>query len=129
MRELSLTLRLPPKELSPNSRFHWAAKRQVINSYRSLAGAMALQQWVGRRPMDQATIQYRFFWPDRRRRDDDNAIGSMKCARDGIADAGVVRDDRDFTTLPAIFDVDRANPRVEILIQETLHTEPPHDHA
>jgi hypothetical protein len=60
-----------------------------------------------------------FYWPDRRKHDDDNASASGKGARDGIADAGLVRDDSSIRALPAIFEVDSANPRLEIILKKS----------
>ena len=84
----------PHKWLSPNARKHWAAVAPV--KARAKADAHLLTQVAmrsnslskahfdgeGRIPM-----QIRFYPPDKRHRDDDNMIGSIKAARDGIADA------------------------------------------
>ena len=37
MNRITITLPLPPKELSPNARPHWAVKARAIKSYRLLA--------------------------------------------------------------------------------------------
>ncbi len=43
---------------------------------------------------DPIPVVMRFYPPDRRHRDDDNMIGSMKAARDSIAEALGVNDRR-----------------------------------
>lgn len=68
--------------------------------------------------MAKASIKPVFYWPDRRRRDDDNAVASLKAARDGLSDGGVVLDDADFVMAEAEFHVDREKPRVELIISE-----------
>lgn len=57
-----------------------------------------------------------FFYPDLRRRDDDNASASCKAFRDGIADAlGVDDNTLKLLEIPT-FGLDRKNPRVEITL-------------
>lgn len=57
-----------------------------------------------------------FHWPDKRRRDDDNAIASIKAYKDGIADALGMDDwNLRMTAIPT-FSIDRSNPRVEITL-------------
>jgi hypothetical protein len=59
-------------------------------------------------------IDVRFYPPDARHRDDDNAIASFKAARDGIADALGV-DDRRFR--PTYYFMDPAKPgKIEVVI-------------
>jgi crossover junction endodeoxyribonuclease RusA len=54
-----------------------------------------------------------FFPPDRRRRDDDNIIGSLKNGRDGVADALGIDDSR-FRSHPYVSDQVRKGGAVEI---------------
>jgi Holliday junction resolvase RusA-like endonuclease len=64
-------------------------------------------------------MQAVFYWPDKRRRDDDNASASLKAYRDGVADAGLVSDDSSIRALPAVLDMDKQNPRVQITLTRT----------
>ena len=57
-----------------------------------------------------------FFWPDKRRRDKDNAVASLKAAFDGLQDGGVIENDAELDINVAIFHVDHAHPRVELII-------------
>lgn len=110
---LVVTLPLPSAGLSQNGRGAWQKKDRLTGEYRTMAKVAA--RTAGRLPLwDGATMQPTFYWPDKRRRDDDNAASSLKAARDGIADAGLVRDDSTIKALPPTFEVDRENPRVEI---------------
>lgn len=75
------------KVLSPNSRVHWAYRARRVRAARDLAGwgtKAIIPHW---RHNEGARLSVTFFPPDRRRRDDDNAIGAFKAYRDGIADA------------------------------------------
>lgn len=115
-----IVLPWPDRRLSPNARMHWAPLAKVKAKARadactlttvalSLATKRALAAGDGRIPM-----QVRFYPPDNRRRDDDNAIAAFKASRDGIADALGV-DDRRF--LPTYQFMEPEKPgRVEIVL-------------
>ena len=70
----------------------------------------------GRRAVPDGSIGYRctFFPPDRRARDEDNLIASLKSSLDGIAQALRI-DDKCFHLLePAVREPDRPHGHVEI---------------
>ena len=94
---MKLSLSWPAKELSPNSRTHWAQRAKAAKAYRSEAWAKA---WAAYQPfclLDKAiTVSLLFHPPDKRRRDLDNMLSSMKPALDGISDAIGV-DDQHFS--------------------------------
>ena len=116
-----ITLPLPPKQLSPNARCHWAVKAKKVKWYRQTAGYAALTdcpEVVTQDPMETATVQCRFFFKEDRRRDGDNLLASMKAAWDGLVDAGLFVDDSGLTHLPVVQEKDPKNPRVEIHITE-----------
>jgi len=117
-KRIIITLPLPPRELSPNARSHWAVKAAATRRYRQWAWAEAVATAGGtgdRWP--QATAKATFFFRQRRRRDRDNLLASLKAAFDGLADAGIISDDSGLTHLPVNIDIDRDNPRVEICIE------------
>jgi len=115
-----VVLPLPPRVLSPNcavatpgGRFKKAA---AAKRYRRLAReateAERLTPWI------KASVTPRFFFPTKRRRDEDNAIASLKAAYDGIVDAGLLPDD-DHTHMQRErpeFGIDCDHPRVELWI-------------
>lgn len=120
---LTITIPLPDPCLSPNSRKHWRVKAKATATYRMLAKLAALNAICGEIGADEmgwetANVQCRFFWPDKRRRDRDNAQSSMKSALDGITDARLWHDDVGVTTLPTMMDYDKDRPRVEITISK-----------
>lgn len=83
----------PPKELSPNSRTHWAKKAKITKAYRTECG------WITRQSRKKATpglidVHITFCPPDKRRRDIDNMLASCKGLIDGVADGLGVDDSR-----------------------------------
>ena len=114
--EVVVILRLPDRRLSPNARVCWQAKSRAVKAYRTSAffiGQCFPMRWKA------AEAEATFFFRDKRRRDRDNLLASLKAAFDGIAAAGVVEDDADLTHLPVRVEVDKADPRVEIKIRRT----------
>ena len=111
-----IVLPLPPRELSPNARPHWAAKARAVKHYREAAYLSSLAERPAR-PMHAARVTARFFFRNRRRRDRDNLLASLKPAFDGIADARVVANDAGMIHMPVEQYVDRTDPRVEIVVE------------
>ena len=114
--EIGVVLPLPDRRLSPNSRVCWQAKARSVKAYRAFSFSLAQrypQRWKA------ASAEATFYFRDKRRRDRDNLLASLKAAFDGIAAAGVVEDDADLTHLPVRVEVDRENPRVEIILRRT----------
>jgi crossover junction endodeoxyribonuclease RusA len=88
MPALSVTLPWPSKDLSPNARLHWARKAKAVKQARAGAHFLILEaRGHARRIGEAAKLSMTFCPPDKRRRDRDNLIASMKAATDGIADA------------------------------------------
>ena len=116
----TIVLSLPAKELSPNWRGHWAVKDKARKAARSEAWAETYLRLQGRDGprWKAASIQYTFFFKDKRTRDDDNFASRCKPIRDGIADAGMVCNDSQFTTLPVQMFVDHESPRLQVTVTE-----------
>lgn len=122
----TITLPLPPKELSPNARVHWAAKARAVKGYREYAWAEA-KRLIGRDAAPKwknATAQATFHFLTFARRDKDNFQAMLKPAFDGIRDAGIIDDDcggegsSGFTPLPPIFAPVKDREGVVIEIKE-----------
>ena len=116
---ITIKLPLPPKELSPNARCHWGKKAKAVKQYRKLASFEAFiessnlkQRWKDARSYVTA------YFKDKRRRDRDNLLASLKSAFDGIVDAGVLDDDSGLIHMPIDMCVDKHDPRVEITIEK-----------
>ena len=92
-----ITVPWPDKRLSPNARLHWRQRVGPKQAARIAAGWAVVAARVhsgGLPPEGPIAITITFYAPDRRRRDMDNLIASMKAAQDGIADALGVDDHR-----------------------------------
>lgn len=92
-----IMLPLPPKVLSPNCPVaSWGGrfmKAAATKKYRRLAKEAVLDCRVETAPWNKVEVETFFYHKVNRQRDDDNALGSLKAAFDGIVDAGLVLDD------------------------------------
>jgi len=120
----TLTITLPP----PNPKLHahakggWRAKVGATKELRQLAWSLALEACEQlEEPWPAASVEYRFCVPDLRRRDAANMIQATKPAIDGLVDAGLIPDDdwRHLGTKAVIVELDRENPRVELMLERT----------
>ena len=124
MNSITITLRLPTKWMSPNSKPFTSRQmfmqREANRVAKKLAWAVTREAIGSNEPpmWENATFQPVFYWKTNARHDKDNANASLKAYQDGIAIAGVVTDDYVIEPLPAIFKKDALNPRVEITITE-----------
>lgn len=84
----------PDSKLSPNARLHWAKKAKAAKKARQSAYVHALEAKAVRLDADRLNVSLTFHAPDKRRRDTDNAISSMKNALDGIAQATGIDDSK-----------------------------------
>lgn len=96
---LQIQLPWPHQDLSPNARVHWARKSRRVAEARSKAHLLTRAEIGPRKPgWAGAKLEVVFCPPDKRRRDRDNLIASMKAANDGIADALGIDDSRFVST-------------------------------
>lgn len=119
---LTIILPLPVKVLSPNcavatpgGRF---AKAAAIKKYRRQAREAVEAEQIETAPWAEVKVDVAFHFPDRRRRDQDNAAASLKAVYDGVVDAGLVMDDdyKHMKRRAPVFLVDYDYPRVELTI-------------
>lgn len=119
---LVIVLPLPPRVLSPNcmvgslcGRF---AKAAAAKKYRNLAKVAVEEAVIETSPWDSVSVGAAFYYATKRRRDQDNAMSSLKSAYDGIVDSGLVVDD-DYGHMSREapqFNIDKQHPRVELTI-------------
>jgi len=85
-----IELAWPPRVLHPNARPHFHQKAKAAKAYREVAywTTKATALVIPQRPVLSIT----FFPPDRRRRDIDGMLSSIKAGLDGISDALEVDD-------------------------------------
>lgn len=116
---MTITLPLPSSKLSPNARLSWRGKARLTKQHRTRAMLAAL---AATSPEDRSTrfssYSLTFYFPDARKRDDDNAAASCKAYRDGIADAlGIDDHTLPMNQSPTIL-IDRENPRLEFHLHQ-----------
>jgi Holliday junction resolvase RusA-like endonuclease len=93
-------------------------KAGAIKKYRRITCEAVEAEQIETMPWAHVTVQAAFFYADKRRRDQDNAMGALKSAYDGIVDSGLVADD-DYEHMERgapTFSIDPKSPRVEITI-------------
>lgn len=85
----------PAKVLSPNARVHWAVKAKAAKLYRKQAFLICRNEnIVIPESINKLHVFIDFYPPDKRNRDADNLLSSLKNALDGIAEAIGVNDRR-----------------------------------
>lgn len=105
----------PPKELSPNARKHWRAISPIKRRYRTACALVTLAAGQGKLT-GRHSLHIEFFPPNRRPRDRDNLLASIKFGLDGMADALGINDKHfDPVTITMREEI---GPKVRITIQE-----------
>ena len=93
----AVELPLPPKDLSPNVRKHWAAKARATKKYRTACAwaftAAKPKGWKQRPIVIDVGYRCSANAPGYVAHDSQNAIASLKAAADGIVDAGIIPTD------------------------------------
>lgn len=91
-----------------------ASKRQL-----EAVKALVEDEQIEDSPWNAISVEPVFYFETKRKHDDDNAMGSLKSAYDGIVKAGLVIDDdsEHMHKLRPIFYMDRSCPRVELHIR------------
>ena len=91
----------PSPKLSPNARLHWRAKvgpkadAKRIAAWATVAAPGFYQARDAMKATDaRIPVKITFYPPDKRHRDADNMVASIKAALDGVADALAVNDRR-----------------------------------
>ena len=85
----------PPKELSPNSMLQWSKKAKKKKEYRIACWTLSLEAKLVAPPGEgKIPIEITFYPPDKRHRDADNMVASIKSGLDGVADALKINDKR-----------------------------------
>lgn len=88
----TVTLPYPPSSLSPNIRGHWSLKAKAAAKARADAKLACLAAGIRALGWGGMSVTIEFCAPDRRRRDLDNQLASLKPTLDGLADASGVDD-------------------------------------
>jgi crossover junction endodeoxyribonuclease RusA len=91
---MDIELPWPPKELSPNARVHYHTKAAAAKVYREAAYWLTEKSGLTVPAEGGIALRFDFHPPDKRKRDLDNMLSSIKAGVDGIADALGVNDQR-----------------------------------
>ena len=84
---------LPDPALSPNKRLHYMELYRAKAAAKQAAAALVMAQGKPPRPYEKAYITITWVAKDKRRRDMDNLLASMKAYIDGLVAVGLLRDD------------------------------------
>lgn len=123
---LEIEIPIPPRHTQPNARAHWRTKAKAAKLQRYDAGMCAkttlVLQKIPPPHWKEATIRAVFYRPgsNDRRADADNLVAWLKASVDGIADAGIIANDRDLTWLPVSQVLGRAadgNRKVLLIVE------------
>lgn len=119
-----IDLPLPHRLLHPNGRtrkpLYRAALIKRARQDAKLAGIAARYDAHQRQPWDRATLAATFYVQHHQNMDEDGLMGWLKAYRDGLADAGIVTNDRGFTNAPPVLVKGAKHPRVEIEICQVI---------
>lgn len=92
---LAVDLPWPPSALKPNGPHgHWAAKSSAAKAYRTSCAWACRAAGLSPAGLDRAHLTIRFHAPDKRRRDLDNMLATIKHGLDAVSEAIGVDDSR-----------------------------------
>lgn len=100
MSGILIRLPWPSKRTSPNAKGQgkWRAKSQAAKAYKETCQKACWEQKIKRVPFKSAEVHITIYMPDKRKRDLDNVLASIKQGLDAIAEATGV-DDSDWLVL------------------------------
>ena len=110
------TIRLPYTKppLNLNDRMHWRRKAQIVKAVRSYVGGMAIYM----KPYQTVRVELHYVPRDKRRRDADNLVATLKPCLDGLVDAGVIADDSpEYVTWTVHIDAPSADPHLYLTVE------------
>lgn len=87
MRMATVFLPWPDKKLSPNARHHWSVVARAKKAAKRTAYYTALEAGLGKIDAERISVLVSFYPPDRRPRDTDNMVSSLKAGFDGLSQA------------------------------------------
>ena len=92
----------------------------IKQKYKEFSIWLASYYKIANLNLDNLKMTFKFYFPDKRRRDFDNLMLTPKFINDGFVDAGAFRDDSGDILILEFekFGYDKKNPRVEITISD-----------
>lgn len=100
-----LTLPWPTRDLSPNARVHHMALYKAKQAYKLACATVARQQGARKLQAEALHLRIEFVPPDRRHRDLDNMLASIKSGLDALSGVLGVDDSRWTLTISKSADV------------------------
>jgi crossover junction endodeoxyribonuclease RusA len=117
---ITITLPIPDRRLSPNARVHWAARSKATKAARTMAFVHTCSTWGALTPRPKwpkARMRVTLYHKTKRTPDPANFMATLKAYEDGIADAGIVANDRGLWPERPVYILDCKYPRIEITIE------------
>ena len=120
-RSFLLEIPWPSPKLSPNAREHWTVTSKAKKLYRARCRAIGESVGLGylKGSENAVRVDLLFFPPDKRARDWDNMLASIKAGLDGLADAMGVDDSRWRVGFEVVEPVKGGRVMVEVREEET----------
>jgi Holliday junction resolvase RusA-like endonuclease len=118
--EITIVLPLPNKVLQPNCTIGSFGGRMMkaaaAKKYRRLAREAIEAEQIENLPWKKVSVHAIFYHANNRKRDQDNAMGALKAAYDGITESKLVADDDYLHMNQGIpeFKIDKEFPRVTL---------------
>lgn len=120
----TITLPWIDKALNAHNKGHWRTKAKPTREAREIAYSLAQRAIIDGEPhiVGKASVRYRFFVPDNKRRDAANMKQSCKPFIDGVVDSGLISGDhwQVLIDIGSIVEIDKTNPRVEITFERIV---------
>ncbi|RKT82736.1 hypothetical protein SAMN05421805_104207 [Saccharopolyspora antimicrobica] len=116
---LDLPYERPP--LTANQRMHWRPKAEITKNVRHTAATLSRDAKVP--ALGRCAVRLVWTVTDRRRRDADNLVPTLKACADGLVDAGVVTDDIPELMTKHMPEIERGDALGLVLIVEPLAQE------
>jgi Holliday junction resolvase RusA-like endonuclease len=115
-RELTISVPVPPVELSKNGRAHHMERHEIFQEHKMAARAEINRQLTARDMTHSGPVQVIATWYASRRPfpDRDNAISRLSPYADAAEDTGLIVNDAQIESYRVVYSLDAANPRVEL---------------
>lgn len=118
---IEVTLPWPSSKLNPNARVHFREKAAQARTYREACHYLTLPE-KRHLPDGDLRLELTFYPPDKRARDRDNLLSSMKSGLDGVAQALGIDDSRFEPVVVSVARQIGGMVKVRIVPRETLET-------
>lgn len=109
-----IRLPIPDRKLHPNARTHYRDAAKVKREHRDNACSITMCMCPDKPNWNQVVVRPILIFKDKRHRDIDGMISSLKSYIDGVCDGGLIDDDRYLQWLPPLSSVDKNDAHLEL---------------